>query len=270
MSINFFVGILLILSDLIQLTRMCSSRNTGRARPPSLARPNIANRTYPCPEDAGETYCRNGGTCFTLFENSTDYSCRCKDGYCGVTCGDKYTRYGCYSSSSSALTMDEDFGGPAETYPCPPGPAEWLCLNGGTCFTVFENGSDYSCFCPEGYCGLRCGEKYTRYGCFSTYLVISASVASAGCIAVCLVVFAIALYIFYEKKFVTVNDDELKLYLQQNVELRTFTRTLSLTKFDDFENTYIDNSDNPRSPSELNKSAVQHKMQRDLPSISYI
>ncbi|KAK6619046.1 hypothetical protein RUM44_003428 [Polyplax serrata] len=177
---------------------------------------------YPCPPGPAERLCLNGGACFTLFENSTDFFCKCAEGYCGVNCGDKYTRNGCYSSfpsSSLVLMASSSIRRPPETFPCPPGPAEWLCLNGGTCFTVFENATDFSCHCKEGYCGLTCGEKYTRYGCFSRYLVISASAASAGTLLVILTVLGALGYVCYHRRSAS-SDAELKNYFERSMKLR--------------------------------------------------
>lgn len=226
-------SILLILSLIFGFSEACSSRSTSKIRPPNVTRPNITYRTYPCPKGPPQKLCLNGGTCFTLFENSTDYFCKCAEGYCGVTCSDKYTRNGCFSSSpssSSSLILMAGSGipRPPETFPCPPGPAEWLCLNGGTCFTVFENATDFACHCTEGYCGLTCGEKYTRYGCFSRYLVISASVASAGTVAVLMVIAIMITYVYCNKKS-TYTDADLKNYFEQTIKLRMYNRNLTLT-----------------------------------------
>lgn len=228
-------SILLILSIVFGFSEACSSRSASKIRPPHVARPNVTYLTYPCPKGPAERLCLNGGTCFTLFENSTDFFCKCAEGYCGATCADKYTQNGCYSSSSSSSLVIMASSGiprPPETFPCPPGPAEWLCLNGGTCFTVFENATDFACHCTEGFCGLTCGEKYTRYGCFSRYLVISASTASAGTVAVIFVVVFVISYVYYQKK--TASDDaELRIYFERSINTKYFVRmqnqSMSLT-----------------------------------------
>lgn len=229
----FIASILLILSAISGISKACSSRNSQKIRPPHIRRPSVTYRTYPCPKGPAERLCQNDGTCFTLFENSSDYYCKCREGFCGATCGDKYTRYGCYSSSL-VMMASSGIARPADTFPCPPGPAEYFCLNGGTCFTVFENGTDYACHCTEGYCGLTCGEKYTRYGCFSTYLVISASFASVGTITVCVVVVVIVIIHLHKRMVTMKRTDNGKM----NLNMTSCSHTLSMPcdKLDELEN----------------------------------
>lgn len=227
-------AILLLLSAVLGFSEACSSRNTPKLRPPHLARPrpNITYRTFPCPAGPAEMLCQNGGTCFTLFENSTDYFCKCAEGFCGLTCGDKYTRFGCFSTSL-VIMASTGIGRPEETFPCPPGPSEWLCLNGGTCFTVFENTTDYACHCTEGYCGSTCSDKYTRYGCFSTYLVITASMAGAGTLVVCVVVMiGFVLYVHQRRRK---SSRRLKFESGRNLKLRPISRNLAFPDEDDLE-----------------------------------
>lgn len=217
--------VLIFLSVLYGFCEACSSRNALKPRPPHVPRPKVSYRTYPCQSGLAERLCMNGGTCFTWFENSTDSFCKCKEGFCGLTCGDKYTRHGCFSTSV-LIVAETGLARPEGTFSCPTGLAKSFCHNGGTCFTAFENATEYACHCPEGFCGLTCSEKYTRYGCFSAYLVLSASVAGTGTAVVFVVVVAVVVIIGCTRRTKTVDVD---------VEPRPLVRCLSMPGDESYE-----------------------------------